>query len=200
VKQPVLAQVRPAASPGSVAELPAQNATLGKETVGSPGQTEAVHMTTGSIVFVDTSRTWRSLLNTVVADSTSAGCPPTRHHAAGSWRYGPPSEPSAGKKRIRELTALERQPWPVDQVVDRQPQPVLDRVGAYFPHGSSTAQLAAIDYFVNERMMLFVSKNHQRDGRRFARVLYGSSNRSGLVQLEGTVLAPRPNGRVERRR
>ena len=43
-------------------------------------------------------------------------------------------------------------------------------------------------------MMLFISKKHQRDGRWYGRrVLYNSPNRLGLVRLEGTVLAPRPN-------
>ncbi|MGH9270891.1 MAG: group II intron maturase-specific domain-containing protein, partial [Ilumatobacteraceae bacterium] len=65
---------------------------------------------------------------------------------------------------------------------------------AYFRHGNSTAQFAAIDHYVNERMMLFISKKHQRDGRWYGRrVLNNSPNRLGLVKLEGTVLAPRPN-------
>lgn len=100
---------------------------------------------------------------------------------------------SRARDRIREHTALDRQPWPVDQVVGSLNR-FLTGWGAYFRHGNSTAQFAAIDYFVNERMMLFISKKHQRDGRWYGRrVLYNSPNRLGLVRLEGTVLAPRPN-------
>ena len=100
---------------------------------------------------------------------------------------------SRARDRIREHTALDRQPWPVDQVVGSLNR-FLTGWRAYFRHGNSTAQFAAIDHFVNERMMLFISKKHQRDGRWYGRrVLYNSPNRLGLVRLEGTVLAPRPN-------
>ncbi len=97
------------------------------------------------------------------------------------------------RARIRELTALNRQPWPVDQVVDSLNR-FLTGWGAYFRHGNSTAQFAMVDYFVNERMMLFISKKHQRDGRWYGRrVLWDSPNRLRLVKLVGTVSAPRPN-------
>ena len=114
---------------------------------------------------------------------------------AGVWFLadGPPSEPSPPRDRIREHTALDRQPWPVDQVVDSLNR-FLTGWRAYFRHGNSTAQFGALDHFVDERMMLFISKKHQRDGRWYGRrVLYNSPNRLGLVRLEGTVLAPRPN-------
>jgi len=100
---------------------------------------------------------------------------------------------SRARDRIREHTALHRQPWPVDQVVGSLNR-FLTGWRAYFRHGNSTVQFAAIDHFVNERMMLFISKKHQRDGRWYGRrVLYNSPNRLGLVKLEGSVLAPRPN-------
>jgi hypothetical protein len=100
---------------------------------------------------------------------------------------------SRARDRIREQTALDRQPWPVDQVVGSINR-FLSGWRAYFRHGNSTAQFAALDHFVNERMMLFISKKHQRDGRWYGRrVLYSSPDRLGLVKLAGTVLAPRPN-------
>ena len=79
----------------------------------------------------------------------------------------------------REHTALDRQPWPVDQVVGSLNR-FLTGWRAYFRHGNSTAQFPAIDHFVDERMMLFISKKHQRDGRWYGRrVLYNSRTGSG---------------------
>jgi len=52
----------------------------------------------------------------------------------------------------------------------------------------------AIEYFVTERMVLFISNKHQKRGRWFGRrMLFGSPTRLGLVRLAGTVSAPRPN-------
>jgi len=59
---------------------------------------------------------------------------------------------------------------------------------------NSAASFDALEHFLTERLVLFISKKHQRRGRWFGRrVLYGSPNRLGLVSLAGTVSAPRPN-------
>ncbi|MDP9387031.1 MAG: hypothetical protein M3Q48_03690 [Actinomycetota bacterium] len=73
-------------------------------------------------------------------------------------------------------------------------QPVPPGWGAYFRHGNSSACFDAIEYFVTERMVLFISNKHQKRGRWFGRrVLFGSPTRLGLVRLAGTVSAARPN-------
>ena len=59
--------------------------------------------------------------------------------------------------------------------------------------GEDMASFDAIEYFVTERMVLFISKKHQKRGRWFGRrMLFDSPTRPGLVRLAGTVLAPRP--------
>ena len=60
-------------------------------------------------------------------------------------------------------------------------------------HGNSAHSFDKIMAYANERMSLFVGKRHKR-GRRFGfSMLIRSGNRLGLIDLHGTVVAPRPN-------
>jgi group II intron reverse transcriptase/maturase len=97
------------------------------------------------------------------------------------------------RDRIRELTArclLSRSIEAVVGSVNRY----LGGWAAYFRHGNSSASFDAIEYFVTERLVLFISKKHQKRGRWYGRrVLFDSPTRLGLVRLAGTVSAPRPN-------
>ncbi len=95
--------------------------------------------------------------------------------------------------RIRELTARSLVGRPIEAVVGSINR-FLRGWGAYFRHGNSAASFDAIEYFVTERLVLFISNKHQTRGRWFGRrVLFGSPTRLGLVRLAGTVSAPRPN-------
>jgi group II intron reverse transcriptase/maturase len=97
------------------------------------------------------------------------------------------------RDRIRELTARWLLGRPVEAVVGSINR-FLRGWGAYFRHGNSSACFDAIEHFVGERVMLFISKTHQKPGRWFGRrVLFNSPSRLGLVRLAGTVSAPRPN-------
>ncbi len=97
------------------------------------------------------------------------------------------------RDRIRELTARKLVGRPIEAVVGSINR-FLRGWGAYFRHGNSSACFDAMEYFVTERLVLFISNKHQKRGRWFGRrVLFGSPTRLGLVRLAGTVSAPRPN-------
>ena len=97
------------------------------------------------------------------------------------------------RDRIRELTARRLLARPIEAVVGSINR-FLAGWGAYFRHGNSSACFDAIEHFVTERLVLFISKKHQQRGRWFGRrVLFASPTRLGLVRLAGTVSAPRPN-------
>jgi RNA-directed DNA polymerase len=97
------------------------------------------------------------------------------------------------RDRIRELTGRNLLPRPIEAVVGSINR-FLRGWGAYFRHGNSSASFDAIEYFVAERMVLFISNKHQKPGRWFGRrMLFESPTRLGLVRLAGTVSAPRPN-------
>jgi hypothetical protein len=66
-------------------------------------------------------------------------------------------------------------------------------VGRYFRYGNSAREVDKIRSYAGLRVALFVAKRHQR-GRPwgFAQV-YRSPDSLGLISLNGTVIAPRPN-------
>lgn len=97
------------------------------------------------------------------------------------------------RTRIRDLTARSQLRRPIAAVVADLNQFLIGWRG-YFRHGNSAASFDALEHFLTERLVLFISKKHQRRGRWFGRrVLFGSPNRLGLVSLAGTISAPRPN-------
>ena len=63
----------------------------------------------------------------------------------------------------------------------------------YFRYGNSADTFDKITAYAEERMSLFVGKRHKR-GRRYGQaMLIASGNRFGLINLNGVVVAPRPN-------
>ena len=96
------------------------------------------------------------------------------------------------RDRIRELTARSRLCAPVDFVVHDVNTFVRGWAG-YFRFGNSADTFDKIMAFAEERMALFVGKRHKR-GRRYGQaMLIASGNRFGLIDLNGVVVAPRPN-------
>ncbi len=107
------------------------------------------------------------------------------------------------RDRIRDLTARSRLAVPVEKVV-RDVNVFVRGWAGYFRYGNSAESFDEISAYADERMCLFIGKRHQR-GRRYGQVmLIHSGNRLGLINLNGTVVAPRPNrawrAPVERRR
>ncbi len=64
---------------------------------------------------------------------------------------------------------------------------------AYFRYGNSARHFDKIRGYMGMRLALIVSKRHKRS-RAFGRsvVFFQSPNRLGLINLDGTVAAPRP--------
>ena len=96
------------------------------------------------------------------------------------------------RDRIRELTDRRRLLVDIDEVV-QDVNRFLRGWAAYFRYGNSAREFDKIRKYALLRVALFVAKRHQR-GRAwgFAQV-YRSPDSLGLISLNGTVIAPRPN-------
>ena len=107
------------------------------------------------------------------------------------------------RDRIRWLTMRARLAAPVEQIV-QEVNAFLRGWAGYFRYGNSAREFDKLSSYAVLRVALFVAKRHQR-GRAwgFAQV-YRSPDSLGLISLNGTVVAPRPNrswrAPVERRR
>ena len=97
------------------------------------------------------------------------------------------------RDRIRELTARERLRVPVEQVV-QEVNRFLRGWAGYFRYGNSTRQFDKIRSYAIGRLALFVAKRHKRSRRYgWGMVVHASPDFMGLINLNGTVVAPRPN-------
>jgi RNA-directed DNA polymerase len=96
------------------------------------------------------------------------------------------------RDRIRFLTMRARLAAPVEQIV-QEVNIFLRGWAGYFRYGNSAREFDKIRSYAVMRVALFVAKRHQR-GRSwgFAQV-YRSHDSLGLISLNGTVVAPRPN-------
>jgi RNA-directed DNA polymerase len=97
------------------------------------------------------------------------------------------------RDRIRELTARERMLLPVEEIVQDVNTFLRGWVG-YFRYGNSARPFDKIDRYAITRLSLFVAKRHRAPTRYgWKLVAYESPNRIGLINLNGRVIAPRPN-------
>jgi group II intron reverse transcriptase/maturase len=96
------------------------------------------------------------------------------------------------RDRIRELTPRRRLLLPVAAVVDDLNR-FLRGWAAYFRFGNSADHFDKISRYARMRLALFISKRHRRS-RAFGWwvVAFSSPNQLGLIDLIGTVAAPRP--------
>lgn len=109
---------------------------------------------------------------------------------------------------VRELTVRSRLLLSVDTVV-QDINMFLRGWAAYFRYGHSVHRFNSIRNYALERLAIFIGKRHKR-GRGFGLnvVAYRSPDQCGLINLNGTVVAPRankpwrdkPNAGGERRR
>jgi RNA-directed DNA polymerase len=97
------------------------------------------------------------------------------------------------RDRVRELTARSRLCLPVEQVV-QEINTYLRGWSGYFRYGSSGRQFTQMTTYATERLAVFVRKRHKRS-RNYGwwSVVHRSPDRMGLINLDGTVRAPRPN-------
>jgi group II intron reverse transcriptase/maturase len=97
------------------------------------------------------------------------------------------------RDRIREITDRRRLRVPVDDVV-QDVNRFLRGWAGYFRHGNSARQFNKINHYALDRTARFVAKRHKRSrGYGWKAVAYQSPNRLGLINLNGTIVAPRPN-------
>jgi RNA-directed DNA polymerase len=97
------------------------------------------------------------------------------------------------RDRIRELTARERLLLPVETVV-QDVNRFLRGWSGYFRYGNSARPFDRIQTYALGRLALFVAKRHKRSrGYGWWAVVHHSPDRLGLINLNGTVVAPRPN-------
>ena len=97
------------------------------------------------------------------------------------------------RDRIRELTDRRRLLVDVDEVV-QDVNRFLRGWAAYFRYGNSARQFDKINHYAQDRIARFVAKRHKRNwGYGLLVVVYQSPDRLGLINLEGTIVAPRPN-------
>jgi len=118
--------------------------------------------------------------------------PASRHlHFLARW----PSRQAMqhARDRVREITDRRRLLVPVDEVV-QDVNRFLRGWAGYFRYGNSARQFSNIDRYALNRLARFVAKRHKRSWRYgLAVVAYQSPDRLGLINLNGTIVAPRPN-------
>ncbi len=95
-------------------------------------------------------------------------------------------------QRARELTARDRLRWPVEQVVQDLNRFLRGWAG-YFRYGNSTVQFDQIIHHADRRLALLFAHRPQRAWWYGRKVLNSRPDRYGLVDLNGTIVAPRPN-------
>jgi RNA-directed DNA polymerase len=96
------------------------------------------------------------------------------------------------RDRIRELTDRSLLLLPVEVIVETVNRFVRGWA-AYFRYGNSAHHFGKISEYMRMRLALVVAKRHQRSrGFGWSVVAYTSTNHLGLINLDGTVAAPRP--------
>ena len=96
------------------------------------------------------------------------------------------------RDRVRELTARERLRWPVEQVVGDLNRFLRGWAG-YFRYGNSTLQFDRIVRHAERRLQLWIAASHQQPWAYGRQLFNGRPDRFGLISLDGTIAAPRPN-------
>jgi RNA-directed DNA polymerase len=97
------------------------------------------------------------------------------------------------RNRIRELTDRSRLLVGVETIV-QQVNRFLRGWAGYFRYGNSARTFDKITLHALNRLARFMAKRHKRSWRYgWKAVAYQSPNRLGLINLNGTIVAPRPN-------
>ena len=97
------------------------------------------------------------------------------------------------RERIHELTDRRRLRVPVEEIVQDMNRFLRGWAG-YFRHGNSARHFLLMRTYATDRLALLVAKRHRR-ARSYGwrAVVYRSPDRYGLINLNGSVVAPRPN-------
>jgi RNA-directed DNA polymerase len=97
------------------------------------------------------------------------------------------------RDRIRQLSARSRLAVPVEQVV-QDINRFLRGWAAYFRYGNSARMFVKIRTYAIDRLALFLAKRHKQPRTYgWKMVVHQSPDLLGLINLNGSVVAPRPN-------
>jgi len=97
------------------------------------------------------------------------------------------------RDRVRDITARERLLLPVEDVV-QDLNGYLRGWAGYFRYGNSARHFDAISDYAARRVASHVTKRHKRSrGYGWSVLAFQSPDRLGLIDLNGTVVAPRPH-------
>jgi RNA-directed DNA polymerase len=97
------------------------------------------------------------------------------------------------RDRVREITAHERLLLPVEDIV-QDLNGYLRGWAGYFRYGNSARHFDVISDYAARRVALQVTKRHKRSrGYGWSVLAFQSPDRLGLIDLNGTVVAPRPH-------
>jgi len=120
------------------------------------------------------------------------GNTPRSRHLAFLVRW--PSHQAMGhaRQRIREITARSRLRVPVEIIV-RDLNRFLRGWAGYFRYGNSAQFFDKITLHALRRLAGFIAKRHKRRKRYGWWVVAHQTHRMGLIDLNGTIIAPRPN-------
>jgi group II intron reverse transcriptase/maturase len=107
-----------------------------------------------------------------------------------------PSRQAMGhaRQRIREITARSRLRVPVEVIV-RDLNRFLRGWAGYFRHGNSAQLFDKITLHALRRLAGFIAQRHKRRKRYGWWVVAHQTHRMGLIDLNGTIVAPRPTPR-----
>ena len=136
---------------------------------------------------------WRTLDFLGLHHRWVRGNTPASRHLCFLARWPSRQAMAHARDRTREITGRRRLQLPVEQVV-QDVNRFLRGWAGYFRYGNSTDAFDKIDRYVVTRLSLFVAKRHRAPTRYgWKLVAYESPNRMGLINLNGRVIAPRPN-------
>lgn len=107
-----------------------------------------------------------------------------------------PSRQAMGlaRQRIREITARSRLRVPVEVIV-RELNRFLRGWAGYFRYGNSAQFFDTITLHALRRLAGFIAQRHKRPKRYGWWVVAHQTDRMGLIDLNGTIGAPRPTRR-----
>lgn len=120
------------------------------------------------------------------------GDTPASRHLCFLARWPSRQAMQRARDRIRDLTTRERLLLSTDDVV-QDVNNFLHGWGGYFRYGNSARAFVNIHHYAEMRVARFVAKRHHRPYRYGQWVLYHSPDRLGVVNLNGTIVAPRPH-------
>ena len=105
-----------------------------------------------------------------------------------------PSRQAMGhaRQRIREITARSRLRVPVEEIV-RDLNRFLRGWAGYFRYGNSAQCFDKITLHALRRLAGFIAQRHKRRKSYDWWVVAHQTHRMGLIDLNGTIIAPRPN-------